>query len=437
MREQRPDPGPQRPLRPSLRLWGSLWLLIAVIGAVDLGFGALLLAKSYQLPMRATHSGILQLLQTSTALELPAEIPLGTILVKEGEVVVAGAPLVAIDTTALAARMAEIDRGIKADMILRDCLLLGGLPAGGGSSPPAPGPGRLDADSWASILVAVKDCRADYDLAAQNLARIDTARQAVAAAMSLMRRELALLQATPLAGARALRARSVFALLRARSQLLIQDAALAIEAERSTTLALRDRLTRVREVARRIATARQQLAVLAHHLNAPALLAPKDGKILQVRAIPPGSSLAQATPVIEMAAIGAGPGQVQLTLSQAALDGLQPAEPIMLEIAGLGGKILRLRGIVVAGLPTSPGTPTVEGYLAGERGQDPAAAVPTAADDADLLIALDPESLDLLETAGAAQLARTGIAAEIVLYQDRQSLAAMLRAIWRREGMLL
>lgn len=428
-----PDDPCRRCLRPSAFRVATFWMLFGFCAATNLSVAAIVLIRDSSLSAGSAKPGVLQVVQNPKELSLPAEVPLGEFLVKEGDLVIAGAPVVAFDTLGLQVRMAQIRNKLMADVALRDCLLESDHKHNQMKKVlPENGP-ELNADGQAAILAAIKDCRADHDSAQQDLALVHLARNAVAAEMAIVLREIETLTATdPEKGQRLQRARAFSAYFLTRNKLAIKDAALTIEAQRVATRALQQRLSRVRELAHRIVSARQQLAILAAHLETPFLKAPEAGRVQYVRSVRQGTSSPQPIALIELAPISQEPGQVKLTLPQSTLLELNADKPISIEVKALGGEVLRLTGTLVPAEPSLTGTSLAEatGY-----------EIAPSSDDADeglgseVFVALDAESWGLLNSAnGASQLTRRGIAAEVVLSNEAQTLAAKLGAIWQKHA---
>jgi hypothetical protein len=421
---RRSDALPGRPLRPEAGLWAALWFGIGMLAVVNLATATNILVFQRMLPRQAAYPGILRAAEPPVVVALPSDAPLERATVRPGELVMAGGVVATLDIAAMAARRRELEGRIAADTELRRCLLgLGPGAAGRAAVPRAPD--RRGPDAAADIVAALQECRADLDAEVEAAARVELARRTAADDLAVTQRELDLAMAAegdprP----RSTRLAEILSLTRRRDQLIAREALVRLDGLRLAIEQRRSRTERVRGLSDTIAAAQAALAALDRHLSAPALVAPRAGRVVKVRTMPARESFPEPVPLIEIDPEG-GSGDVwQLSVPQESVSSLLGSGAVELVLADHTGQKVRL-----VGHPTVPDASDTEAGT----------VVPPVADEtratSDILIELDADSARALqEDAGLRQLSQSGVAAEILVGQGAQPVHTLLARLWAAAG---
>ncbi len=379
---------------------GVLWLVWG------LGLTCLLLAGSavglgkITLPSHRQFSGELRPDRDPVALQLPAGAYLSRILVERGEMIRAGQTLATLDVAAMEARLAELERSIAADRLLRACLL-------GEETRIAPRPAR-DSELQALLRSAQVDCEARQEARAASEARIAAGRLILTERRDLLEDYLtvsALGAADAPPDPKAVRRLLALAISRNLTDQSIAE--LNGRADSDRIAARRNTLEEVRGLSGRIAAALRQRAVLTRLLEAPRLLAPESGRINRVRPVQAGLSLDDPVDILEIV-----PGDSRAFIARfPAPDGMAGALPV--------GTPVRIR-LMGAWDSAPPFTGRIDG-ISGDRGRG--AMVEVRLSDDSIRHLSDPEDGIALRGAGTA----SAIQVRMADYRVDRLLAESLR----------
>ncbi len=295
-----------------------MWFLWAVLAAALLALSAWGFARHFPVYAARSHKGTFESHIESIDLEVPAGLPLKSVLIREGDRVEAGDILARFDQVTLHQRTFALRNAVKEAQALQACW----------REPPATAV-LLTHDAQSTALARCRNRHRQDHLAREHLQyrRNGLRRETALAVQELISRA----QNAPTS------AQNILMLRAALERETLQSHIRAVEFDLALLIQQQE-AARLREVARletEIARLTSQLAALEDIARAPWLAAPRDGRIEHVRSLSHSSS---GELPLTLAKIRIDSGQsytARFVLPAAEAAALSPGDQLSVSLAGL------------------------------------------------------------------------------------------------------
>ena len=287
------------PLYPRIGIaWRGLfwlfWGLILIGGAVG---GSYAVVQQVNLPSYREYLGELRPDRDPVAINLPAGVYLDQILVERGAQVKSGQTIATLDIAAMTARLAEIDRQIIADFVLRSCLL-------GTTTVPDRQP-VADPEFTALVQLARRECANQQEQRATRQAQHAVDRSILEERRKLFQSYLFLSMRHIRAEGDRLQPLHTAVSLAISKNILDQKIANLDHRTAQERFDFNNQtIAEARKISERIAVNLQLRAVLSRYVQSPRLLAPDSGHINRIRPVQPGTSLREPVEIVDITPAG-------------------------------------------------------------------------------------------------------------------------------------
>ena len=328
--------------RSGWRRW--LWLHFTVALAGVVGLTGVTLVNQVTVEGSRVYIGTVRPSTQFSHVMLPANVPLKTILVREGETVTAGQTVALIDSELLTARVAELRRDLLVRSSLRECLLNRNVVAETGGELT-----DLDGETRLQVQTAMRECQVAHRENALRQRRLIDARDLLIAQMEDADNTLALQSMT----LRETKAQRLLEARLERARAATRLARLELEISAMATDQERDLLARAKQLESEARTVRLTLAAFEAQLKTPRLQAQQNGKIERVRGLRDGSVFLQDTVLMTLANVDGGLFITQFDLPPSVAGRIQEGDAINVFLND--GSKAAVEGRVAEILPVSGG----------------------------------------------------------------------------------
>lgn len=266
---------PRAPRRPNMK--AGLWLAWAISATGLLGLSSLLFAEAITFPDTRQFSGHFVPASAAKSIAIPAQIPLASVLVREGDSITKGQRVALFDQVMMQAQIERLQHTIAVNELERACLLAS-MPSRNGDRLQDPTAGHSIEQQAA--LARCKLRKRENAIAREELRR---QRDALMRQIDLQNREAS--QRLRFADPSVRHVLSLRAAIERNAQnAVLSGFELALVSE--TIQQEKDTLHVISQLEQRARTLEEALSAAVSHLAAPYLVAPVSGRVTRVRDLP-------------------------------------------------------------------------------------------------------------------------------------------------------